>query len=229
MRFSILFAVAYLSVSAHAVAPFPIGRLYVGRTSVDPKALNTEMTADGLGNYSGISKAGIEVTFPLLKVLGLGLRFEKQYESIAALTPASSTTTFSGSISQDIAQAVARISIVNTNIFRVDAIGAYGGSNTVINVHSLSQTGKMNHTGMDKWSNAIVSSVGASIGAGFKGYYFYVEGGQSINKVKKFDRTGNLNANVDELDLSGPYINVGLIFDGSTIKMSGSGSSSSKK
>ena len=67
-------------------------------------------------------------------------------------------------------------------------------------------------TGSDFFNKA-VSSYGASVGVGFKGYFLTVEGGYTNNKMDNFKSTGNMNSNISVIDLSGPYFTIGLTVD----------------
>ena len=53
---------------------------------------------------------------------------------------------------------------------------------------------------------------GASVAVGYKSFFFTIEGGYEHNKISGLKAT-NINNAVDDLDLSGGYLVVGLLFD----------------
>lgn len=189
-------------------------RLFFGSTQVKPKSLNTELTAQGIKNVDLNNQAGVEITFPTADKLNLGLRYTKrlisQDDSVA-------TTDYKAEINQDVAALVARFAFLKTDIFRLDAVIGVGGSNTTYKLKTATQDGGLSKTGTP--FATLYSTAGVSLALGKGKFYFVLEGGMDSQKAESFERTGTINNSVNEIDLSGAYFNIGLMFDGIPIKM----------
>ena len=59
---------------------------------------------------------------------------------------------------------------------------------------------------------------GTSAAVGYKNFYLVVEGGQESNNVDPFKYSGNINSNIQSVDLSGAYVTVALMFDAKATK-----------
>lgn len=80
-------------------------RLFFGSTQVKPNNLNTELTAQGIKNVDLNNHAGLEITFPVVERLNVGLRYTKRLISQDDELPA---TDFLAEVTQDVAALVAR-------------------------------------------------------------------------------------------------------------------------
>lgn len=189
-------------------------RLFFGSTQVKPSGLNTELTAQGIKNVDLNNQAGVEITFPTTDRLNLGLRYTKrlisQDDSVAA-------TDYMAEINQDVAALVARYVFLKTDIVRLDAVVGVGGSNTSYTLKTATQDGGLSKTGSP--FATLYSTAGVSMAIGKGKFYFVLEGGMDSQKAESLERTGTINNNVTEIDLSGAYFNIGLMFDGIPIKM----------
>jgi hypothetical protein len=212
----VLFTIGLVPSLSSAMEQFPVtARLFAGTMSADPKSVNDEMATEGLKKFKNIQMFGVEATYSTLPLLDVGFRFTrrmlKQTEEVD--NPA---TDYMGELTQDSVAAVARIPFVHTAIVRADVFGTVGGTNTSFKIRSLTQDGEYTRKGSDGWFGAPVTSFGASVGAGYRGFYLVFEGGYESNKVKTLKQTGTLSGRVSEVDLSGGYFSVGLMFDGIT-------------
>jgi hypothetical protein len=191
-------------------------RLFLGATSVEPEDLNTELTAEGLEEVDTVAQMGVEILYPVVKVLDVGLRYTKRgllREEVA--NP--SATDYQADIVQDSVQAVARIPFFRTAIIRADAFAGFGGTNTTLELKTASQEGTLERKDSASWFADTVSSYGASFAIGYKKFYLVFEGGIENNKVDGFKRTGTVNTNIDVIDLSGSYVTVGILFNGANV------------
>lgn len=182
-------------------------RVSFGRASIDPANVNTELKASGIETYGSLWKAGADVTYPVIDMLELGLHYGRDFAWGNAATGAASTA-YKTATTQDILGLVARVPIVKTSMFRLDVFGMYGGANTWVTINGASQDGEL------KANLKPVSAYGGSVGVGYKGIYFFIEGGQSVSNISSFDRTGTVSANIQSMDLSGTYVSLGFMFDG---------------
>lgn len=188
-------------------------RLFIGSTTVDPEDVNTELRAQSLKEIDSITQYGVEALFPVIKFLDIGLRYSK-HNIVRDEKNADPNTDFEAEIKQDTAMAVVRIPFFKTDILRLDAFAGYGGSNTNLRVKTSTQDGELQKKAESGWFASPYSSYGGSLAIGYKRFYFIVEGGIETNKVDGFKRVGNINGNIETVDLSGSYITIGLMFDG---------------
>ena len=101
---------------------------------------------------------------------------------------------------------------------RIDGVVAgVGGSNTTYTLKSATQDGGLSKTGSP--FATLYSTAGISLALGKGKFYFVLEGGMDSQKVESLERTGTMNNNVNEIDLSGAYFNIGVMFDGIPIEM----------
>ena len=188
-------------------------RLFAGGTSVDPTDLNQELEANSLKKIDKVVNAGVEGTFPLFRFLEPGIRLTKILAR-ADESNASPLTEYSAEIDQTALTFVARVPFVKTSLLRVDAFAAVGGTNTTVKWKTATQDGELSRRKSSDWFAEPYTAYGASVAVGYKKFYFVVEGGMQMNQVDDFTRTGTVNSNVNEIDLGGGYLTVGLMFDG---------------
>lgn len=193
---------------------FPVtARLFVGTVASSPNDVNTEMRAVGLHEFDAITQYGVEATYPLMKLIDIGLRYTKRTAKVLE-NPEDLTTEYDGEISQDSVSAVLRVPLIRGQIVRFDLFGAFGGANTVFKLKSATQDGELDKKSSDGPFGSVVTNFGASLGFGYKGFYVVFEGGVETNKMDSFKYTGNINNNIQELNISGSYFTLGLMFDG---------------
>lgn len=195
-------------------AEFPAqARLFIGSTSADPDNLNQEMTAQGLRKFSSIGKYGVEITYPVMKSLNVGINYSRRYLSQDE-TDSNTTTNYEGVINQDAVLLLARAQLYKTSFMLADVFAGVGGTNTTFSMRSASQDGELTRRESGDWFASPVTAFGASVAFGFNNVYFFVEGGVESNKVDSFKRSGTINNNIQTINLSGNYVTVGILFDG---------------
>lgn len=211
--FSIFFMLTFWSCASFGTE-FPVqARLFAGATSADPANLNSELKAQGLQEFSSITKYGAEATYSLAHFLDFGFNYTKRYTSKGD-ADTSSNSTNQVLINQDSVMLIARVPIFKSDLLRFDAFAGVGGSNTTLTLKTASQDGELTRRESNDWFASMCSSYGASVAIGYKKIYFVIEGGVDSNKVDSFKRTGNINDNIQTADLSGGYVSIGLLFDG---------------
>jgi hypothetical protein len=183
------------------------GRLFLGSTKTSPSELNTELTAQGLKNVDLNNQFGIEITFPTFQYLRLGLRYTHHLISQDE-TVSDPTTDYKAGLTQDALMGIARVPLLKTDYLHFDVFAGAGVNNSTYTEKTASQDGKLEK------SASPVLAAGASLALGFKQYFVFFEGGYESNKLDDMKRSGNLNSNVNSIDLSGSYFLVGLMFDG---------------
>lgn len=193
------------------------GRAYIGATKVAPDNLNTELNAQSLKKVEVVARYGAEMTYPIFKYFDFGLRYLRTEINRDEAT-STIVTNYEADIAQDAFMAVARISLLKTDILRIDVFGGYGGANTTYKIKTATQDGELRRRDDAGWIASPYSSYGGSIGLGFKPVFLFVEAGVDKNKVESFSRIGTINSNVNTIDLSGSFFMVGLIYDGVSAK-----------
>ncbi|HRK07821.1 MAG TPA: hypothetical protein PLZ57_08645 [Pseudobdellovibrionaceae bacterium] len=189
------------------------GRVFAGLSQVKPTQFNDEMRAQGLKELTQAGMFGAEITFPMLKIFELGMSYTRRPLFLDEKDSVQSTE-YEASLTQDAVFGVARVAFFKTPWLRADVFGAVGGANTSIKIKTATQDGELAKKEANDWFATLVTRAGASVGVGYNQVFFYVEGGYETNKVDSFKRTGNLNGNIQSLDLSGSYVSIGLMFDG---------------
>lgn len=209
----IFFLLVIVLCSISFPSEFPAqARLFLGSTAAKPDNLNQEMTAQGLKTFDSIGKYGVEITYPVIKWLNVGMSYSKRYLAQYEINDAA--TDYEGVINQDSVLLLARASLYKVSYFLVDAFAGVGGSNTTFNIRSATQNGELTRREGKDWLATPIMAAGVSAGVGYKSFYFYVEAGMETNKVDGFQRTGTINNNIQTIDLSGSYFSVGILFDG---------------
>ena len=188
-------------------------RLFIGSTNVNPTNLNQEMTAQGLKEFTTAGKLGVEITYPLKSWVNVGMRYNMR-NFFQDETNSTDVTNFEGSIKQDEVILLARLPVYKSEYVKVDVFAGVGGSNTTFKLRTLTQDGELSRKEANDWFAAVTSAAGVSAAVGYQNYFFVIEAGIESNKVDSFKRTGTINNNIQNIDLSGSYVTVGVLFDG---------------
>lgn len=195
-------------------AEFPVqARLFVGVTSVDPKNVNEVTEAQGLQKIDKSTQLGLEITYPVLSHLNVGVRYSKRIVSLDE-NPSNEATDYIQQVNQDALLLVARAPFVKSDTFLADAFVGVGGTNTTFKVKTASQDGELTASAGDGWAASPYAAAGLSAAVGYKQFFFVVEAGYEYNKASSFKRSGNVDSRIDTLDMSGGYVTIGLLFDG---------------
>ncbi len=201
-------------------AEFPAqGRLFFGATKADPKSLNTELSNSGFKSVDLVNRFGVEILFPVIHILDVGLRYTKTHHTIdeSSLTP---NQNYNALIDQDSVIGVARVAVLKKSLLRTDVFIGAGGSNTSFKLKNATLDGELSKREASDWFASIRTMYGISAAIGHKNFYFVVEMGVDQNSINSLKPSGNLNtgltSNVQNVDLSGAYATIGLLFDGIT-------------
>jgi hypothetical protein len=206
--------VASFFSSASLAADFPVqGRVFVG--AINPKFdnVNQELRRLGLEEIGSVPMFGAEVTYAVLPILEVGLNYSKR----ANVRKTSGVSGYLSELDQDVALAVARVPFIKTSVVRIDVFAGVGGSNTTLKIKSATQTGEISKRDSKEFFASVASRYGASAAVGFRGFYFFFEGGMESNKVDSLTRTGTVGGNIQYIDFTGPYGLIGLHIDGATL------------
>lgn len=188
-------------------------RLTAGMITANPTNTNDSLQTQGLKKLENVTQLGLEITYPVTDYLSVGARYTKRLAD-SEENPADANTDYSSKLDQDSVMLMARVPILKSNVFRMDAFAGIGGSNTTLKINSATQVGELTSKAADGWFDSPYAAAGVSAAVGYKQFYFVFEGGYESNKVSSFKRSGTVNSSIDELDLSGAYFTIGLMFDG---------------
>jgi len=213
-----LICVFLMFASVHAAAKEVEAhvRLIGGFNSIDPKDVNEEMELQGLKKFDSLLQYGLEAAFPM-GPFSAGLRYIKR-TGAQDENPAVLDTAYRAQIDQDSAQLVGRFAYIRTKLLRADVFGGFGGTNTNMKIRSATQDGQLSKKDNNAWFAGSMSSFGTSVGIGWEKFYFVIEAGVETNKVKDLKRSGTVNTNIEEIDLSGSFVTIGIFFDGMALK-----------
>lgn len=172
-----------------------------------PTALNTLTAPDNVDALDSIYGIGLEAD-ARYKWVKFGTRFKAVLMSKnAPNAPANSSAGLT--VEQYSAGALVRVPLTEQDHFQFDVLAEIGGANTKIDVET-SSAGK----GTFSKEAGLFGRAGASVGVGWPTFKIYLEAGQEWNNLNNLKFEGNLANNVSEVDFSGPYYSVGLIFSG---------------
>lgn len=183
------------------------GRLFLGTTQVSPSELNTELTAQGIKTVDLNTQFGVEITFPTFRYLNLGLRYTHHMISRDEAT-SSTGTDDKADLNQDGLMGIARVPLIRSDFMHFDVFVGAGANKSTYTEKSATQDGKLEK------SVSPLLAAGSSLALGYKKYFLFFEGGYESNKLESMTRSGNLDSNVNTIDLSGSYVMAGLMFYG---------------
>lgn len=205
-----------LAPSLATAKDFPVqARLFAGTSTADPKDLNEELRAQSLDEMTKINFLGVEATYVAARFLNVGFRYTKRLIDVDEVGSGFGTD-YSARLDQDSVMAIARLPVIRTKFFFIDAFGGYGGTNTTFKIKSATQDGELSKREADDWFARPVLAYGGSFGIGYDKFFIAGEVGMENNKVDGFKRSGTVNNNVEVIDLSGSYFMISLIFNGVT-------------
>ena len=195
-------------------AEFPAqGRLFLGSSLAKPTQINTSLSADGMSEFKSVGQYGLEITYPLKSFLNVGMRYHRT-DQVAYENPDSNATNYEAELIQDEVLLLARVPVYKQGLFLVDVFAGIGGTNTTYKVRTATQNGELTKKAPSDWFASPAAAAGVSVGVGYNNIYGFIEAGYEYNKVSSFERTGTVNASVQEVDLSASYITLGILFDG---------------
>ncbi len=201
--------------SVYAAGEFPVqGRFFLGSTTIEPKDFNTVVEGEGLAKYDKLNYLGVEITYPVLGFLNVGGRYHRR-SARANVAGSTFDTDNHALITQDSVLFLARGTVFSSPIFKIDIFGGVGSSTTKFKIKTGSQDGELTKApATENGFGSLLTSYGVSALVGYSWIYLFVEGGIEQNKISGFDRKGTVSNSFQELDMSGPYIMVGLMLDG---------------
>lgn len=202
------------SIASHALdfnGPPGQLRLFIGTLSSSPKQVNSELEAQGIGTFGSLSTFGIEGTYQVFPRVNFGVRGEGKWQKVKELAspPVDALNPYYSSVQQSAALLVLRVDVVRTPVFRFDIFGGAGTAATKMDLRTAAGDSSYSRT-----MSSMISEAGASLGVGWSNIYFVIEGGLEWNKVNSLSKTGASSTAVTEIDLSGSFVTVGVLFNG---------------
>lgn len=183
------------------------GRLFLGSTQISPKQANDALDTTGMAKLDMHNQLGLEITLPLLKFAQAGFRYTHRPTREEEAT-ANDTTDYYTELNQQVFAGVLRAPLVNRDVFKFDVVLGAGLTSTELKLKSAGLEGSLDKKGY----SSPMALAGLSFAVGYKKFYFVIEGGYEHNKVSGL-KESNITSTVKELDLSGSYLTVGLLFD----------------
>lgn len=201
------FASAHAADSAKGQA-----RLFAGGLTAKPDEVNTVIQPAGLEEMKTLGAYGMEGSVRVFPGFNLGLRFVGKYGKVKekATIPVNSANPYYSSVQTQEMLITARISLINTSFFIFDVFGGGGWQQGKLDIRTATGDGYYDASN----SASPASSYGASIGFGFASTYLFIEAGQDTSSLSGFTRTGVTTTNIQSVDTGGPFVFVGLCFNG---------------
>jgi hypothetical protein len=214
--------------SASAVE-FAEGRAFISGIGFIPEQLNTYNQSQGLDEMKSVLGVGIEADARIFANFLLGLRIEHFASRVGetAKPSANPNNPYFSSFSQTSASIVARVDVIKTDHFVVDVFGSLGNGSPRIDIRTAAGEGTLERD-TSKSENTFISRYGATAGFGWSQIYLYVEAGAQNEKIDSLRASGYVPQSVKEIDFSGTYYTLGILFTGDAFK-SRQKSSDSKK
>ncbi|WP_409479855.1 hypothetical protein [Pseudobdellovibrio sp. HCB154] len=183
------------------------GRLFLGSTQIDPKDVNDGLEAQSMKKLDMINQYGVEITLPAFKVIQAGFRYTQRMVTEEEVTP-NAATEYKTDVTQQVFAGVVRAPIVNRDYFKFDVVAGAGATSTELKLKTGTVDGSLDKKGF----SSPMAFAGASVAVGYKSFFFTIEAGYEHNKVSSLKAT-NINNAAEDMDLSGSYLTVGLLFD----------------
>jgi hypothetical protein len=169
--------------------------------------LNTLLEMDGIEKLDKVVGFGLEADAEVTKWFKVGTKFRGIFTGSNKKEAKLPATEYL-SIQQYSAGLVGRISLINKQNLLLDIFAEAGLSNNTIEIKST--------LGSAKWekNSHFYQRAGASLAAGGPAIKFYIEGGYEMFKLDNLKHEGQFGQNTSEIDLSGSFVGIGLVFSG---------------
>ncbi|MFN8791515.1 MAG: hypothetical protein ACK5Y2_08700 [Bdellovibrionales bacterium] len=189
-------------------------RLLLGAVQVNPDQVNNVIEAEGLHDIEALGAYGVEISMGVWGPLDFGVRYTKRLGYVHE-RPNSVATDYKAELDQDSVQLILRGNLYRGSLIRADLFAGAGGANTNLAIRTASQDGELSKKASDQDSfGSFISSYGATLGIGYKWVYLIVEAGYEDNRISSLKRTGTASTAIRDINLSGNFVSVGLLFDG---------------
>ncbi len=181
-------------------------RVFGASSSPNPDDLNTELKAEGIKEVKNALNLGLEISQLLTPWFGVGLRYTQK-------NAAERSNAYRVYVKHESLAGVARFATTKTDIFKMDLfLGAGLGGGLV----EITGTG-----GPQKWSTEPDKGLyingyglaGVGFAFGFKSYFLNIEAGYEYCKIPGIDGVGSSKKNIEQIDMSGPFVGIGILFD----------------
>lgn len=184
-------------------------RFFLTETSFANKDenVNALLQPDQIEELNKVTGFGLEVDAQVLSWFKAGTKIKGVFNGSNKKEAAFPATEYFA-IQQYSAGLTGRIGLVNKEKFFLDVFGELGLSNNTIELKATAGTAKWEQ------NSYFYQRAGSSLGFGGSGFKMYVEGGYENFKLDNLKHQGSVGQNITEMDLSGPYVGVGLIISG---------------
>lgn len=177
------------------------------RFNNQPEELNAMLAADGIEKLDTAVGFGLEANAQVNSWFKAGTKFKGIFAGSNKKEAQFPATEYI-QIQQYSAGLIGRVGLINKQNILFDIFAEAGLSNNTIEIKSS--------FGSSKWDKKshFYQRAGASLATGSSSLKFYVEGGFENFKLDNLEHTGTFGQNTSSIDLSGPFVGVGLIISG---------------
>lgn len=212
MILNVFLNVLFLTIPAHAKEinlKWSEVRFFLSDTTFANKDenLGALMQADQIEELKTVTGFGLEVDAELSSWFKAGTKIKGVFDGSNKKEAPFPATEYL-SVQQYAAGLTGRVMLVNKEKFFFDVFGELGLSNNTVELRTTA--------GNAKWDKDMhfYQRAGASMGIGGSAFKMFVEGGYENFKLDHLKYEGTTGQNIDEIDLSGSYVSVGLIVSG---------------
>ncbi|WP_409478686.1 hypothetical protein [Pseudobdellovibrio sp. HCB154] len=212
MTINVFLNVLFMNIPAHAKEfnlKWSEVRFFLSDTTFANKDenLGALMQAEQIEELKKVTGFGLEVDAELSSWFKAGTKIKGVFNGSNKKEAPFPATEYL-SVQQYSAGLTGRVMLVNKENFFFDVFGELGLSNNTVELRTT-----MGNAKWDKNSH-FYQRAGASTGFGGSSFKMFVEGGYENFKLDNLKHEGAIGQNINEIDLSGPYVSVGLIISG---------------
>lgn len=186
-------------------------RLFAGLQNYKLVEVNEYLIDNGVKPLESAPYVGLEITKPLFLNVSLGARLAWKYgvAKEKADPPAIPLNPYYASIQQQQAMFTLRMALINSSSVHLDIFGGAGVTDTKLEIRTAAGQGRYERSDD---ARGYVSMAGATLGVGWAGYLLFVEAGQEWSELEGLKRSGYTSPSIAKLDLTGTFINAGILF-----------------
>lgn len=184
-------------------------RFFVSDTTLanSSSQLQTLAQADGIPDLTKLTGFGLEIIGQLAPRIKIGAKFRGVLFGTNK-KDASSTPTSYYQVQQYTAGPTLRGLIIDSDSFFWDLYAEVGTANNTVQLSTA--------LGKGEWSKSgdIYTRAGSALGIGSQSVKLLIEAGYESIKMNSAEYQGTVGSQIKEIDLSGPYVAVGLSISG---------------
>lgn len=189
-----------------------INQLYFfyNQQAINPSDANAVLKSGGFDDLTKLATYGIQASRDVTPKFNIGLRgligtSRTEIENTAT----SSASNYTAYIIRTGLSVILSSPLVKTEKFKAEVLTGFGSGGVSLDLRNGTQDGKYESSSVGP-----TALVGAAVAFGHKYVFLRIEGGYEYVNATSLNKSGTLTSNLEKIDLSGGYFNVGLLIDG---------------